>query len=298
MSALIECVPNFAEGRRLETVDRLAAAVSAVPGAQLLDRSSDPDHNRSVLTFAGEPDAVEQALLAAAAVAVEEIDLRTHRGAHPRIGALDVAPFVPLGDASWPLCIDLARRCAERLWSELGVPVYFYGRAARRPDREQLENIRRGGFEALRLEALEDPARRPDIGGPGLHLSAGACAVGVRGFLIAFNVNLETRDPAAARRIARCIRESAGGLPAVKALGLELPTQGLTQVSVNLTDFEQTPLQTVFDRISELAAAEGVAIACSELIGLIPRRALEPPGADYLRIRDFRPAMILENRLS
>ncbi len=264
---------------------------------RLLDMSADPDHNRSVATIVGDPEAVLEALLDAAAFAVERIDLRRHRGAHPRIGALDVAPFIPLGDppgeASWEAAIDVARRFAERLWRELGVPSYFYGRAALRAERRRLESFRAKGFEGL-LEAAGDAAMRPDAGGPGLHPSAGATAVGVRKPLIAYNVNLATTDPGPARRIARAVRESSGGLPCVKALGLELKGAGLTQVSMNLTDYEVTPPQQAFKRIVELAREEGVAVAGSELIGLIPAAALRGAGAEGLGLAELNPARVLE----
>jgi glutamate formiminotransferase len=296
-SSWIECVPNVSEGRDKSALEALAGAVSASPGARLLDWSADADHNRSVYTFIAKPAQAAEAMMSLAHVAVERIDLRRHEGAHPRIGALDVAPFVPLEGVSWDTALETAEAFAQRLWTELGVPSYFYGAAARRPDRERLENVRRGGFERLRELALADPARHPDVGGPGLHPTAGASAVGVRKILIAFNVNLETPDLAVARRIAIAIRESSGGYPAVKALGLDLPRAGLTQVSMNLTDYEITSPSTVFERISAEAAAAGVAVRESELIGLIPAAALEPLGAEGLRIANFSPDRILENRI-
>ena len=297
MTDWIECVPNVSEGRDAAVLRALEAAVSSSAKVHLLDCSADADHNRSVYTFAGPAPDVVEALLALSRVAVASIDLRRHQGAHPRIGALDVAPFVPLEGVAWEATIETARGFAERLWSELGVPTYFYGRAALARGRERLENVRRGGFEGLRQAALEDPSRRPDVGGPGLHPSAGATAVGVRKVLIAFNVNLATGDVSLARGIARAIRESSGGLPAVKALGLELPLAGLTQVSMNLTDYEVTSPSAVFERIAEEAASAGVAVKESELIGLIPAAALEPLGAEGLRLNDFSEDRILENRI-
>jgi len=282
------------EGRDLAFLEDVRVAVRRVAGVALLDSTADRDHHRSVFTLAGAPDAVSAALFEVAKLAVKRIDLRVHKGKHPRMGALDVAPFVPLGDVSDRQAIEAARRFAARLWEELQVPSYFYGLAATTPARQRLENVRRGGFEAL---LASDPSRVPDVGGPLIHPTAGATAVGVRRPLIAWNVELATADAAPAKRIARMIRESSGGLPAVKALGLALPTRHTTQVSMNLVDYERTAPQAVFDRISELAAAEGVDVIDSELIGLIPRKALAQDGGEGLRIRGFRPSMILENRI-
>jgi glutamate formiminotransferase len=269
-------------------------AVNRVRGAALLDVTADRDHHRSVFTMAGAPGIVAEALFEIAKLAVERIDLRRHVGKHPRMGALDVAPFVPLGAMSEREAIEAARSFALRLWEELRVPTYFYGLAATTPERSRLEDVRRGGFEAL---LANDPARRPDVGGPRIHPTAGATAVGVRKPLIAWNVELATPDAAAAKRIARKIRESSGGLAAVKALGLALPSRGTTQVSMNLVDYERTGPQAVLERISELASAEGVAVIDSELIGLIPRKALGRDGGEGLRIRGFSPSMILESRI-
>ena len=296
-SPLLEAVPNFSEGRNRDTLDALRETIRGHEGAFLLDDSCDRDHNRAVFTVAGSPAAVVEALLQAAAVAVERIDLIRHQGAHPRIGALDVAPFIPLRNVGWGECVEAARTFAQRMWDELRVPSYFYGVAASRPDRERLEMLRRGGFEVLREAALHSEHQRPDIGGPGLHPTAGATAVGVRPLLIAFNVNLRTENPATARRIARLMRESSGGYPCVKALGLRLPAQGITQVSMNLTDFRRTGLAVVVDRIRQEAAADGVECAGSELIGLIPRAALEGATPQELMLADFSDDRILENRL-
>ncbi len=303
---LIEAVPNFSEGRDERVVEGIVAAArsgGAVAGggvaggaAWLLDRTSDGDHNRSVLTLAGAPEDVEEAVMRAAATAVERIDLRTHRGGHPRIGALDVAPFVALREIDRETLVERVRAFGERLWRDLGTPVYFYGWAAGEKGR-RLEEVRRGGFEALAADGGR--TRRPDIGGPAPHPTAGATAVGARPYLIAFNVSLETSDPGPARRIARQVRESSGGYRAVKALGLELPSSGRTQVSMNLTDFQTTSPKTVFERILAEAAAEGVAVVESELIGLIPEAALEGTSGEELRIKGFDPSrMILERRLA
>ena len=263
---------------------------------RLLDFSADADHHRCVATLAGEAEPLVDALLAAAAVAVSRIDLRRHQGAHPRIGALDVAPFVPLWGASWDEAVGAARAFAQRLWSELSVPSYFYGRAALREDRMLLESFRAAGFEALRT-ATADPQRQPDVGGPDLHPSAGAAAVGARKPLIAYNVNLETADPGPARRIARAIRESSGGFSCVKALGLRLERAGLTQVSMNLTDYEATPPHVVYGRIVELARSEGVETAGAELIGLMPRGALVAAGARHLGLDGASREISLEDAI-
>ena len=297
MHRRLECVPNVSEGRDKAVLRSLRAAIEQTPGAALLDHSADPDHHRSVFTFAGAPGPVADAVLALARVAVETIDLRRHKGVHPRIGALDVVPFVPLDPSMLPECVDLASRVAERLWNELSVPVYLYGEAARRPRRRRLEQVRRGQFEGLVAALPGDVERRPDIGGPALHQTAGAVAVGVRKFLIAFNVNLATPDLAAAKEIARRVRESSGGLPAVKALGLPLGSRSLTQVSMNLTDYEQTSPRMAFEAVSAEAASLGVSVVESELIGLVPAGALGPNDPELLRIRSFDPSMIFENRL-
>lgn len=293
----IECVPNFSEGRDLAVIDRIARAITSTPGIVLLDQTHDVDHNRSVFTFVGSPHDLEQTLSKAAAVAFETIDLRRHSGVHPRIGAVDVIPFVPLTDSARDDCVALARRVARMLWDRFEVPSYFYGEAALTEARKKLENIRRGGFEQLQTRTLEDPLRRPDTGGPALHPSAGATAIGVRKFLIAFNINLATANLSVAQHIARTIRESSGGLPAVKALGLLLPSRGLTQVSMNLTDFETTSLYEVYGWVKHEAERLGTHIAGSELIGLAPQRAIEAAAQQFLQIENFDAMAIFENRL-
>lgn len=278
---IVECVPNFSEGRNREVVDALARAVEEAPGVVLLDRHMDPDHNRSVLTFAGQPDSVVKAAVRAVGVAVERIDLSLHQGVHPRIGAADVVPFVPVEGVRLEDCAALARRAGKEIWRRFRVPVYFYEAAAQRPDRVRLECIRRGQFEGLRASVLADPDRRPDIGGPELHPTAGAVAVGARKFLIAYNVNLATADLEVARRIARKIRESSGGLPCVKAMGVPLVSKGLVQVSMNLTDYERTPIAVAYEAVRREAEREGVEIAGTEIIGLTPQALLD-------RVRKFQ----------
>ncbi len=287
-------MPNFSEGRRAGSIGRLEAAVAS-GGAELLDLHADPDHNRCVLTLAGPLASAAEAVLAASAVAVESIDLRTHRGTHPRIGAVDVVPITPLWATPRSACIEAAREIGERLWRDLRVPVYYYGEAASREGRRRLESVRRLGFERLGPLA-RDGEVRPDVGGPSLHPSAGACCVGVRPFLAAFNVQLAARDAAAARRIAGALRESAGGLPGVKALGMYLESAGVAQVSMNLTRLDLTPLDAAYDAVCAAASRLGVQVLGSEIVGLVPRAALGPAPA-RLRIADFGPGMILEERL-
>ncbi len=294
---IVECVPNFSEGRDRTKVDAIERAVRAT-GVTVLRTEMDPDHNRSVITFAGAPDAVSQAALRAIEKAAELIDLREHAGVHPRIGATDVAPFVPIEGITLEECASLAWQTGEQVWRLLRIPVYFYEASARRPERRHLENIRRGQFETLRAEALANPDRAPDLGGPAFHPSAGAVVMGARKLLIAWNINLDTQDLDIARRIARKIRASHGGLPHVKALGLPLASRNLVQVSMNLTDFEVTPPHVVFEAVEREANAAGVRIAGSELIGLIPKRALEMAAGHWLRIEDFDSRRVLENRLA
>jgi glutamate formiminotransferase len=294
---LIECVPNFSEGRDLLRIAALERAIASVPGILVLDRTSDPDHNRTVITFSGPGDAVVEAAIRAAGLAAQLIDLNQHLGVHPRLGALDVLPFVPLGTATLNHCVELAHHAGRRIWQELGIPVYFYQAAAARPDRVPLENVRRGQFEELRNAVLSNPDRQPDLGGPALHPTAGAIIVGARKVLIAFNINLATNDLSIAREIATAIRASSGGLPAVKALGLPLPSRGEVQVSMNLTDFEQTPPHVVFAEVERLARARGAEIAESELIGMLPRKAVEMAFAGSLKLPHFRSGHVIENRI-
>lgn len=268
-----------------------------MPGTTVLHRTSDSDHNRSVITFAGEAESVAESAFRAAAAAQQSIDLRTHQGVHPRVGALDVLPFVPLDGSTIEECVVLAHHTGERIWRELGIPVYFYEAAALRPERRKLEDVRRGQFEELRGLSITDESRKPDIGGPGLHSTAGAVIIGARKFLIAFNINLRTEDVSVAKEIARRIRASSGGLPGVKALGLALASRGLTQVSMNLVDFEETGLDTVFAAVASLAAERGVEIEESELIGLMPRQAIERAAAGFLKLQHFDTSRVVENRL-
>ncbi|HEX4037468.1 MAG TPA: glutamate formimidoyltransferase [Acidobacteriaceae bacterium] len=293
--ALIECVPNFSEGRRPEVVEAIVAAAN-VEGVHLLDYSLDSDHNRSVVTLAGSPLAVVEAAIRAAGRAADLIDLTSQEGVHPRIGAADVIPFVPIRGISLEQCALLARQAGGEIWKRHQVPVYFYEAAAARPDRAMLEEVRRGQFEGLRDAVLREPARRPDVGGPSLHPTAGASAVGARRFLIALNLYLDTSDVAIARAIARDIRQVGGGLAGVKAMGVS--AHGQAQVSMNLTDFTRTPVGQVFNAVKEKAHRHGTAPASAELIGLIPEAALEQ-NSEWLRlISDFDPGQkVLERRL-
>lgn len=295
---LVECVPNFSEGRDPETVRAIAAAVAGVPGAVVLDTEMDADHHRSVITFVAPPEVVVEAALAGAAAAVDRIDLNRHQGAHPRIGALDVLPFVPLAGVTMEECVRLAERAAAELWKRLRIPCYLYEAAAKRPERAQLENVRRGQFEALKAEMGTHPDRAPDVGEPVLHPTAGATAVGARKFLIAYNINLRTPDVEIARRIARAVRFSSGGFRHVKAMGVDLASRGLAQVSMNLTDFEATPVHRVFEAVRREAERYGVAVAESEIVGLIPRKAIEMTAEFYLQVGRFDPSQVLENRLA
>ena len=295
---LIECVPNFSEGRDPERIDKLVAAIRSAPGAVLLDRQMDADHHRAVLTFAGAPEAVSEAALRAVGKAVELIDLTRHSGVHPRIGAADVVPFIPVEGVTIEECVSIAERAGQEIWKRYQVPVYLYEAAARRPDRINLENIRRGQFEGLRGEIAVRPERAPDIGEPRVHPTAGATAVGARKYLIAYNINLGTPDVEIARRIARTIRFSSGGFRYVKAMGVPLSSRGLAQVSINLTDFEQTPVQRVFETVRTEAERYGVSIVGGEIVGLIPKKAFEMAAEDYLRCENFGSHVILENRLA
>jgi glutamate formiminotransferase len=294
---LIECVPNFSEGRKGETIESIARAVESAPGATVLNRHLDIDHNRSVITFVAAPDQIVEAALRAVATATELIDLRQHGGEHPRIGATDVLPFIPVSGVSMDDCVALAREAGRRIWDELSIPVYFYERAALRPDRVRLEHVRGKGFERLRAEIATNPDRAPDVGEPKLHQSAGAIAIGARPFLIAFNINLHTSDIAIARRIARAVRERDGGLPFLKALGFELQSRGLVQVSMNLVDYEHTSIAQAFEAVHREASRLGVEIAGAEIVGLLPREALDRRAAYFPLLENFREELVLESLL-
>jgi glutamate formiminotransferase len=313
---LVECVPNVSEGRRQEVVDELVAAFAgADPGVLVLDRSSDPDHNRTVITLAGPGPALVDAAVAGARACARLIDLNRHRGVHPRMGALDVLPFVPLGEATRLAgagdpdldCAALAERAGRRIAADVGVPVYLYGAAARRPERAALPAVRGRGFEALR-DALgspgatgspgDHPDRAPDFGGPGLHPTAGATAVGAREILVAYNVDLAGAELDLARRIAAAVRERDGGLPAVRAMGVALNERGLAQVSMNLLDYRVTPPAVAFAAVAELAGRAGARVEASEIVGLVPAAALAGVDPADLRLRGDVSERLLENRLA
>ncbi|MDX6269373.1 MAG: glutamate formiminotransferase / formiminotetrahydrofolate cyclodeaminase [Acidobacteriota bacterium] len=298
MERIVECVPNFSEGRRPEVVARLVEAVESVEGTLVLDTHVDADHNRSVITFVGGVESIVEAAVRVAARAAELIDLRKHAGVHPRVGALDVLPFVPVRGVTLEECIRLAHEAGARIAREVGVPVYFYESAARRPDRVNLEDVRRGGFELLREEIETNPERAPDEGAPRIHETAGACVVGARSLLVAYNVNLDTTDVTVARRVARAVRGRDGGLRFLKALGFELRERGLTQVSMNLVRFEKTELHHAFEAVRREAARYGVRVVGSEIVGLIPQAALDRAADYFLQIENFTPDLILENRIA
>src|SRR5215204_3645818 len=291
---LIECIPNFSEARRPEIIDQIVAAIQSVSDVKLLDRSSDLDHNRTVLTFAGSPFGVEEAAFRAIKTASELIDLNNHTGEHPRLGATDVVPFVPLSGANMDDCIALAQRLGERVGNELSIPVYLYEAAALRPERANLEDIRRGQYEGLKAEIESNPERQPDYG-PAKLGAAGATVIGARNPLIAFNIYLTTDEVDIAKKIAKAIRHSSGGMRYVKALGLLV--EGRAQVSMNLTNFRETPIARVVETIRREAERYGFGIHHSELVGLIPQDALTDAAVWYMQLDQFDKAQILESRL-
>jgi glutamate formiminotransferase len=298
---LIECVPNFSEGRRPEVVEEIARAVGQIDGVTVLDHTRDETHNRSVVTFAGNAEPVVRAATAAVGRALELIDMERHTGAHPRIGAVDVIPFVPLGTTRLEECVDLARRFGEQIAMRFDLPVYLYGAAALRPDRQRLANVRRGQYEALRDEIATNPDRAPDYGPARLHARGGAVAVGARKPLIAFNINLRSDDLALAIKIANAIRESSGGMPAVQAMGVLLENPGrppMAQVSTNLVDWERTGIATVVREVRRLAREAGTDIDHCELIGLAPTGALLEAAADALGLEAFSADQALELRIA
>jgi glutamate formiminotransferase len=291
---IVECVPNFSEGRRQEVIDQIVAAMARVPGVEVLDTQSDLDHNRSVVTVVGEPEAVVEAAFQGVAQAALLIDMNHHRGGHPRMGAADVVPFVPVRAITLDECAALARQLGERVGTELGIPVYLYEAAASRPDRTNLADVRRGEYEGLQQEIGTNPQRAPDYG-PASMGKAGATAIGARPPLIAFNVYLNTGDVAPARAIARAVRYSTGGLRFVKALGLLV--DGQAQVSMNLTDYRATPIHRVLEMIRNEAAHYGLSVVRCEVIGLLPAQALYDTAQFYLQLHGFSPDQVLETRL-
>jgi len=295
MSPLVECVPNFSEGRDKAKVDAIVDAMK-IPGVYLLDREMDADHNRCVITLVGEREPIQEAAVRGVGKAAELIDLTKHQGAHPRMGAADVVPFIPIDGVTIEDCVAMARHVGEQIWKRHQVPVYLYEAAATTPERANLENIRRGQFEGIRDEIATNPARKPDYGEPRVHPTAGATGVGARKFLIAYNVFLNTTDVDIAKKIAKAVRFSSGGFRFVKGAGFLV--RGLAQVSMNLTDFEQTPAHRVFEYVKREAARYGVTPVSSEIVGLIPKKALEQAAEWFLQIENFDSSLILENRLA
>src|SRR6476469_8478749 len=293
---LVECVPNFSEGRRPEIVAAIRDAIAGVAGAHVLDTSADASHNRCVITFVAPIDVVADAAFAGIRAAHELIDLTTHSGEHPRMGATDVVPFIPLEGATMEDCIALARQLGERVGRELAIPVFLYERAATRPDRENLADVRRGEFEGLRDDIGTTPQRTPDYGPSAVHATAGAVAIGARPFLVAYNVYLgPASNMPVAKAVAKAVRGSSGGLRYVKAMGFEV--DGQAQVSMNLVDTEKTPLHRVFDTVKMEAEAQGVSPTWSELVGLVPERVLFEAAARHIRLRNFTPDMVLERKV-
>ena len=296
MAKLVECVPNFSEGQRREVIDAIVGTARETPGVTVLDYSSDPSHNRTVLTFVGEPQAVKKAAFACCAKAAELIDMEKHRGGHPRIGATDVIPFIPVSNVTMEECVALAHELGKEIAEKLSIPVYFYEAAAKRPSMKALPDVRKGEYEGLK-EAIKTPERAPDEGPQALHPRAGATVVGARPFLVAFNINLSTPDVALAKRIAQTIRAAKGGYVNCRAIGLELEDRGITQVSINMTDHTATPLHRVFETVKSEAARYGVNVVGSEIIGLTPMQALLDAADFYLRLEGFKRDQVLEARL-
>src|SRR5690349_3369333 len=295
MATLIECVPNFSEGRDKAKVDAIVEAMK-MDGVYVLGKDMDSDHNRCVITLVGEREPIQEAVIRGVGKAAELIDLTKHQGAHPRMGASDVVPFIPIDGVTIEDCVAMARHVGEQIWKRHQIPVYFYEAAATSPERQNLENIRRGQFEGIRAEIATNPARKPDFGDLKVHPTAGATVVGARKFLVAYNVFLNTPDVNIAKKIAKAVRFSSGGLRFVKGAGFLV--RGLAQVSMNLTDFEQTPVHRVFELVKSEAARYGVMPVSSEIVGLIPKKALESAAEWFLQVENFDSSLILENRLS
>jgi glutamate formiminotransferase len=297
MVKIVECVPNFSEGRRVEVIEAIAQEIKKVEGVRLLAYEYDKDHNRSVFTFIGPPDGVKEAAFLACSKAAELIDMNKHSGEHPRIGATDVIPFIPISDTSIADCVKLANELGAKIANTLGIPIYLYEYAAASSKRRNLADVRRGQYEGLKEAIQTDPERRPDFGPSTLHPTAGATVVGARMPLVAYNINLATDDLDIAKAIAKAVRHSSGGLRFVKALGLEIKERGIVQVSMNLTNYEKTPIFRVFEMIKSEADRYGVEILGSEVIGLVPMNALVDSAEFYLRIEKFDKSQVLENRL-
>lgn len=295
---LVECVPNFSEGRRSEVLDAILGEMTAVDGVRLLDSEMDADHNRAVVTIVGESEAVLEGVFRGMAKAAETIDLTKHEGEHPRMGATDVVPFVPVKGVTMDECVELARQLGERVGRELEIPVFLYESAATRPERQNLAKVRKGQFEGLRDEIGTNPAREPDFGPNRIHPTAGVTAIGARPFLVAYNINLGTTDLSVAKAIAKAIRHSSGGLRHVKAMGFAIKDRNIVQVSINMVNFKGTPLFRAFEMVRSEAERYGVPVIGSEVVGLVPAEALIDCAEFYLRLEDFQRDQVLENRLS
>ncbi|NMA91661.1 MAG: glutamate formimidoyltransferase [Firmicutes bacterium] len=296
MGKIVQCVPNFSEGRRIEVIEEIAGAIKGVPGVKLLDYSYDKSHNRSVMTFIGDPQSVLESAFQGAKTAASLIDMSKHQGEHPRMGATDVIPFIPVARVTMEDCIKLAQALGRRLADELSIPVYLYEEAARKPERKNLSSVRRGQYEGL-LTAIREPERKPDFGPAEVNPRAGVTAVGARPPLIAYNINLDTGDVSIAQKIARAIRGSGGGFPTIKALGISIEETGKAQVTINVCDYRQVPLHRVFELVKREAARYGVAVIESEIIGLTPLDALADAAEFYLQLAGFDRNQILEKRL-
>ncbi|UCD92025.1 MAG: glutamate formimidoyltransferase [Methanobacteriota archaeon] len=297
MTGIVECVPNFSEGRRKEVVDAIADAARNVQGVRVLDVEMDPSHNRAVLTFVGEPDKVREAAFACASKAAEQIDLNNHTGEHPRVGATDVIPFIPISDVTMHDCVELAKSLGAEIAEKLGIPVYLYEEAATRPERKNLAKVREGQFEGLKEEIKTNPDRAPDFGPSELHPTAGATVVGAREPLIAYNINLGTGDVKIAKAIAKAVRFSSGGLKHVKALGFETDRENVVQVSMNLVNYKETSIFKVFEMVNSEAEKHGASVIGSEIVGLVPENALVDCAEQYLMLEDFEKSQILEYKL-
>jgi glutamate formiminotransferase len=293
---LIECVPNFSEGRRPEVIEAIVEPFRSRKGCYLFDYRADEDHNRLVVSLVGEPEAIQDAMILAAAAAIAHIDMETHRGGHPRLGAVDVIPFIPVRDVTMAQCVEISHSFGRRYYQDTGVPVYYYEEAALRPERRRLEVVRRGQYEALKVEVAE-PERQPDVGEPRLHPTAGATVIGARRFLVAFNVNLGTTDVRVAKEIAAAVRASSGGLCHVKGIGLPLEERGLVQVSLNIVDHERNPLYRVLELVRLEARRWGVEVVETEIYGMVPAAALLDSAAYYLQSTGFNPGQVIELRL-
>lgn len=296
MTKIVQCVPNFSEGRRVEVVEEIVGSIKDVKGVTLLDYSHDESHNRSVVTFIGDPDGVVEAAFQAAKTAAEKINMAEHSGGHPRMGATDVIPFIPVKGVSMDDCIELAKRLGKKLAEELDIPVYLYEEAAAKPDRKNLSDVRRGQYEGL-IESIKEPERNPDFGPAEVNRRAGVTAVGARPPLIAYNINLDTDNVDIAKNIARAIRGSSGGFPSIKGLGIMIEETGQAQVTINVCDFKKVPLHRVFEIVKSEAARYGVAVTSSEIVGLTPLDALVDAAEFYLQFDGFDRSQVLENRL-